>query len=280
MTEFITKDNKVIPINNSNNNLSSQQLQVGTIGISTENTVDGTQLLKQKEIGLADLQKTIQSRVDPKVDPKYASIIATAYDDLVHDPNDPEVKLAYDTFARETIEQAQLLKKNGMQFDPDGSQNACQRHGIDCGLDGNYKDADELVKDVRNNNHIYYRKSDNDYKGVEDHPMFRMTEFTNVKGERMRINDIFRAVHDINGHAKSRSEFNPSGEIKAYLEHKKMYSAEGIKALFTETQGQGSWVNFNRNSGDANRHFQQTGELDKIIFPPQKAVIFPEGIIF
>ena len=32
-----------------------------------------------------------------------------------------------------------------------------------------------------------------------------------------------------------RGQFNPDGEQKAYLEHKKLYSADAIRALFTET---------------------------------------------
>ncbi len=279
MTEFITKDNKVIPINNSKN-LSSDQLHIGTVGISSSNTVDASQILKQKEIGLEDLKKTIETRVDDKLDPKYALVIANTYEDLQHDPDDPEVRQAYNAFINDTLHQARILQKNGMQFDPKGSQDRCMNFGIECGQDGNYENSGELIKDVENNNHIFYRKSDNDYVGVEDHPMFKVVDIRNVDGEPMRANDVFRAVHDINGHVKGRVPFTPEGEIKAFLEHKKMYSAEGIKALFTETQGQGSWVNFNKNSGIENRHFQKSGELDRIKFPAQKAVVYPEGIIF
>lgn len=215
-----------------------------------------------------------------KVDPLYGLFIANGYEDLKHEPNNPQVKKAYDIFINETLEQARELQKNGMQFDPKGSVLFCASHGISCGKDGNYEDADEMIKDVEMNNHIFYRKSDNDYKGVEDHPMFKITNFKNIDGEPMRANDVFRAVHDINGHTKSRSVFTPEGEQQSFLEHKKMYSPDAIRALFTETQGQGNWVNFNRKSGERNRHFQDVGDLEKLKFPRQKAGLFPDGIIF
>jgi len=59
-----------------------------------------------------------------------------------------------------------------------------------------------------------------------------------------------------------------------------MYSIDGIRALFTETQGQGNWVNFNRKSGEKNREYQEIGDLDNLSFPDQKAGLFPDHIIF
>ena len=64
------------------------------------------------------------------------------------------------------------------------------------------------------------------------------------------------------------------------MEHKKLYSADAIRALFTETQGQGNWVNFNSESGEDNIKYQEIGELDKLSFPEQKAFLYPDGIIF
>jgi hypothetical protein len=92
--------------------------------------------------------------------------------------------------------------------------------------------------------------------------------------------DLFRCVHDINAHTRVKGQFTPDGEQQAYLEHKKLYSADAIRALFTETQGQGNWVNFNSESGEDNIKYQETGELDKLSFPDQKAFLYPDGIIF
>ena len=225
--------------------------------------------------------KTVKIRSESEVDPVYGLFIANGYEDLKHDPNNPEVKQAYDKFIEETLEQARELQKNGMRFDPVESLHHCVSHGLRCGKGGSYENANEMHKDIENNKHLIYRSSDNDYKDFEDHPMYRLSDIKNVYGKRMRVNDVFRAVHDINGHNKANhSPFTPEGEQRAYLQHKKMYSPEAIRALFTETQGQGNWVNFNRKTGEQNRHFQDIGDLTKLSFPPQKAGLFPDGIIF
>ena len=55
----------------------------------------------------------------------------------------------------------------------------------------NYGNADKLAKDVTENNHIFYRPSDDDFKGIENHPLFKITNFKNINGEPMRANDVF-----------------------------------------------------------------------------------------
>ena len=200
---------------------------------------------------------------DTTVDPAYGLLVANGYDDLKHNPNDPEVKKAYKIFVKETLQQARKLQKNGMKFQMEG-----------------YKDANAMFKDVEKNKNLLYRPSDNDYKGVEDHPMFQLTNIKNTNGDRMRVNDVFRAIHDINGHEKSKSQFTPEGELNSYISHKKLYSKEATRALFTETQGQGMWVNFNKKSGKKNRHAQKIGDFNQLDFAKQKAGIFPDEVIF
>jgi len=201
---------------------------------------------------------------NPKVDPTYGLLVANAFEDLKHNPNDPKVKKAYKIFVEETLEQARELQKNGIKFQIEG-----------------YKDANAMFKDVNENKHLLYRPSDKDYKGVEDHPMFQFTNIKNTNGDRMRVNDVFRVVHDINGHDRSKGQFTPNGELSAYNEHKKLYSDEATRALFTETQGQVMWVNFNKKSGKKNRDLQKIGVFNELDFPKQqKADLFPDEIIF
>ncbi len=197
------------------------------------------------------------------VDPVYGLLVANGYDNLKHNPNNPEVKKAYKIFIDETLEQARELQMNGVKFQSE-----------------QYKDANAMFKDVKENKHLLYRPSDKDYKGVEDHPMFQLTNIKNTNGDRMRVNDVFRAVHDIKGHSKAKAQFTPKGEMLSFNEHKKLYSKDAIRALFTETQGQGSWVNFNKKSGKQNRHLQEIGDFNELDFPNQKAGLFPDAIIF
>lgn len=234
-----------------------------------------------KTQGVKLKHKPTKIKGEDVVDPAYGLFIANGYEDLKHNPNDPEVKQAYNKFIDETLDQARELQKNGMKFEPEGSLHYCVSHGIRCGKGGSYESASAMHKDIEDNKHLLYRPSDNDYEGVEDHPMFRLSNIKNINGKRMRVNDVFRSVHDINGHNKAnRAPFTPEGEQRSFLEHKKLYSQEAIRALFTETQGQGGWVNFNIKSGEQNRHFQDIGDLEKLKFPKQKAGLFPDGIIF
>ena len=215
------------------------------------------------------------------MNPDHGRLIANAFEELEHSPNCPEVKRAYDIFIEETLAQARQLQKEGIKFEPSGSNLYCVSHGISCGRGGNYETAQEMHQDIENNQHLFYRPSDEDYGGYEDHPLFQLTNIKNTNGHDMRANDVFRAVHDINGHNKAdHAPFTPAGEQRAFVQHKKMYSNDAIRALFTETQGQGNWVNYNKKSGEQNRFYQKSGDLTKLKFPPQKAAIFPDGIIF
>ena len=218
--------------------------------------------------GVSSKEKTIESsgmklNQKKKVDPQYGLIVANGYDDLKHNPDDPKVKKAYEIFIKETLEQARELQKNGIKFQSE-----------------QYKDANAMFKDVEENKHLVYRPSDKDYIGIEDHPMFQLTDIKNSNGDRMRVNDVFRAVHDINGHKNAKAQFTPDGELGSYNEHKKLYSKDATRALFTETQGQGMWVNFNKKSGKKNRHLQEIGDFNELDFPNQKAGLFPDKIIF
>ena len=221
------------------------------------------------------------------MNPDHGRWIANAFEELEHSPNKPEVKRVYKIFIKETLAQARELQKEGIKFEPSGSQLLCASHGISCGKGGNYETAEDLCKDIKNNKHLFYRKSDNDYEGYEDHPLFQLTNIKNIHGENMRANDVFRAVHDINGHCLHGAwthitsyRFTPAGEQDAYLQHKVKYSKLAIPALFTETAGTGNWVNYNEKSGEQNRFYQKSGDLDKLKFPPDKAAIFPNGISF
>jgi hypothetical protein len=55
---------------------------------------------------------------------------------------------------------------------------------------------------------------------------------------------MFRAVHDVYGHAAEGFQFGPRGELNAAAKHSQMYSDTGRAAMLTETHGQTSYVNF------------------------------------
>lgn len=73
-------------------------------------------------------------------------------------------------------------------------------------------------------------------------------------------NDMFRAVHDVFGHAAACRGFDRHGEEAAWLEHCRLYSPAARQALTTETRGQSS-VLFTRYGGRR--------------FAPQKLLLLP-----
>lgn len=79
----------------------------------------------------------------------------------------------------------------------------------------------------------------------------------------MRENDIFRAVHDFNGHYCAGTTFSRHGEEGAWMRHSRMYSPLARRAMTTETRGQSSAFIF-ANHGKK--------------FPEQKAILLPEWV--
>ena len=71
-------------------------------------------------------------------------------------------------------------------------------------------------------------------------------------------NTMFRAVHDIFGHAAQGHDFSEAGEESAWNTHRQMMSPEAIPAMTTETRAQTS-------------SFFKNGEQ----FPAQKNGILP-----
>ncbi|WP_243715347.1 hypothetical protein [Micromonospora sp. KC207] len=76
-------------------------------------------------------------------------------------------------------------------------------------------------------------------------------------------NDMFRAVHDVFGHAATGCGFDRHGEEAAWLKHSRMYSRLAGRALATETRGQNCAQIF---------HYGGTR------FPQQKAVLLPRPL--
>ncbi len=134
-----------------------------------------------------------------------------------------------------------------------------------------------MHKDVTENNHLSFFPTDDGFgegDTPEDHPMLAPTKFE-VDGKNLKANDVFRIVHDINGHNRGEpSGFGPKGEHQAFLTHKQLYSEEATKAMFTETAGQNNWVNFSKEFGEGNR-----ADPKNTRYADQKAGLFPEKFI-
>lgn len=169
---------------------------------------------------------------------------AYEYDAMPHEPFRTDVLEAYDEFAVQTLQQWDALIAAGLEVVfHDGSMD--------------YPNSAAMFAELEHGA-LLTRHSEGD--GVpEDHPMATDTG-RNVlvlskgadgaitgRAKALTINDVFRAVHDVNGHWKSSDaehySFGPNGERSAWLRHRDTYSAAALPALWCETRGQASWTN-------------------------------------
>jgi hypothetical protein len=201
-----------------------------------------------------------------KINPEHGKQIAQAYEQMKHDPNHPDVKAAYGALADETKAQFHQLLNNGLKISK-----------IKQGQENPYKTSKDLHADLKNNNHLWYYPTESGFgsegSSPSDHPMLQPTNISHG-GHRLLNNDVFRIVHDVNGHhLGGESGFGPKGEHQAYLTHKKQYSPLAQKALASETMGQNNAVNYGTHSEHNRKNPSQT------IYAEQKAGLLPEHVI-
>lgn len=203
-----------------------------------------------------------------KVDPERAARIAAAFDAMPHDPQNPDVKAAYDAMIRETLAQWEAIKETGLVVE------------FITGADpyGNPRNA---ILDVVQNNHLWVFPTDAGFGGSESanvdisgNPLLQVVEGETISGRPVRANDIFRVVHDYFGHVMEGVGFRAEGEENAWQQHMAMFSPLARKALTTETRGQNSWVNFGPFA-KANR----TANGADTQYAPQKIGVLPDWVL-
>jgi hypothetical protein len=203
-----------------------------------------------------------------KVDPKRASRIAAAYDEMKDNASDPLTKSSYDAMIKETMAQYHAAKNAGFKaefWNPETDEDP-------------YKASPRLAtEDVRNNHHMWVYPTRSGYgsdgpitaKELAENPLLQDSGET-WNGQPVTVNDIFRAVHDYYGHAKEGVGFRGDGEENAWRSHASMYSPLARMAMTSETRGQNSWLNYGVH-GDKNRN----ARTEDTIFAPQKIGILP-----
>jgi hypothetical protein len=199
------------------------------------------------------------------VDMDRAKRLATAFDKMPHAPADPKVRKSYEALARETQDQYEALLRAGYKFD------------FIRGADpyGNPRNA---VNDIIENKHMSVFPTDAGFGGpaaqsvdITGNPLMARSDLRIGNDPSTTYNDLFRAVHDVFGHAKHGVGFRARGEENAYQAHARMYSKDALPAATSETRGQNSWVNFgpygerNRVASPLDTEYapQKTGLLDE-----------------
>lgn len=207
-------------------------------------------------------QHGLKLTTNPKtLNPLTARRLARAYEDMEHDPADARVAASYEAFMRETLDQFNGLKADGFLFEPWEGEGQP------------YADAAEMARDVAENRHLYFYKTEGtDTSLPDDHPMKRLAPGTGG----LLYNDVFRAIHDVYGHTKDGYGFDVEGEENAWRAHSQMYSDLARGAMTTETRGQSTWVGYGAK-GAANRAAIAEGREGDIVFAPQKAGLLPQS---
>ncbi len=211
------------------------------------------------------------------VDPARGRAIADAYEAMPHAPEDPEVQKAYGALASETLGQYEALKRDGYTFDfypRDEAGNIADP----------YASPFDALREVRGDGKtmkVYPTDAGygSDGSGITDqmiaeNPMLGLVPNETWGGQPVRVNDVFRAVHDAFGHAKDGVGFRASGEENAWNAHRAMYTPTAQRAMTTETRGQNSWLNFGPH-GEANR----TAATEDTVFAPQKIGLLPDWVL-
>lgn len=170
-----------------------------------------------------------------RLDPAVGAAIADAY--MAAPVRDERAFAAYAAFCRETVRQYHFLVGR-VEF---GGLGVTVRI-VD---EDPYADVESMVADVRRHRLKVWSSA----ASANPHPYLSDGE-----------NDMFRAVHDVFGHAASGRGFDRHGEEAAWLKHSTMYSPLARRALTTETRGQNCALNF-RYGGDR--------------FPAQKVALLP-----
>lgn len=195
------------------------------------------------------------------LDEARAKRIADAYEKMKHNPNDPEVKAAYEALAKETLDQYKDFLDAGFT--------------VEINDDEPYDNSQDMINDLRDNNRIKIFSTESGFgdnkitkKQRAENSLLKKSGYKDINGKPLLINDVFRAIHDFFGHAELGNSFGAKGEENAWNVHSRMYFPLARKAMTTETRGQNSFVNFSGVNEEVNklrekaRKLRQEGDIE------------------
>ena len=212
-------------------------------------------------------------RLVTKVSDADGKRIADAFNQMKHEPNNPEVKKGFEQLITEIKKQADALIKEGFKFELVTEGKAYN------------SDSKKMLDDVKNNKRILIEASegafgtkrtfDQDNIGLQD------SGYTDVNGRKLTNVELIRAVHDLFGHSEYGNGFGAIGEENAWRVHMSMFTPLAQKALTATTRGQNSWVNFGNHMRNADGSIKKKGdagylEPNKRPFAEQKIGFLPD----
>ena len=231
----------------------------GISNISTETTND-----KALSEGVNEVQKIaeeykiandivgVQHSKVTKLFPNVSKMISEAYEQADEYSDSKEVTESYKALEEDTIKQYEFIVSKGL------SVSRWKGSGEP------YPNSKSMLKDVRENNHLYFLPNSEAFGKEEDSTEERLglkpTDIYLDDGYRMTLSEVFRVVHDYFGHGILGNQFGAVGEENATLQHLDLYSEKALPAVVFQTRGQNSWVNFSRVNDEALRKMKEGRE--------------------
>lgn len=242
----------------------TQQNEQAPSTTPTSGPVAGNRLFNNPLTAVSDIAKRYYKRVFKQDKPEYfgsrqfdearAKRISDAFIAMKHEPNNPQVKKAYEAMAKETLEQYKAFLEAGYRIEINNKEP--------------YANSQEVIDDLRNRKRIKIFSTESGFgdnpitpKQRKENPLLKDSGFKDVNGQPLLINDAFRAVHDFFGHAELGNSFGFKGEENAWNVHSRMFSPLARRAMTTETRGQNSYVNFSGVNQEVDAMREQARKL-------------------
>jgi hypothetical protein len=198
------------------------------------------------------------------VDPEFGASAAREYELMKHDPTNKLVQESYGALKQEVAGQFEAMLRQGVRPEFDLNPYAASPY--------------EALIDLIENKRLKVFPTSAGYgkdgmpKDISQNPMLEMSQYK-ISGQPATYNDLFRAVHDFQGHSKTGAGFRAAGEDNAYLSHAGTMGSVARKALAAETRGQNSLLNFGVDGAN-----NRTANINDTIFADQKIGLLPNYI--
>ena len=268
----------------NNNNVNLHNIGEQNAGLTPNREVQGAQNLEQeskafnegveavaelaneykKEFGIDSVRHNKVGKLFPAV----SRMIAGAYEQAETGMTTEEVREAYKALEEETLQQYEFIVGKGLKV------------SRWTGEGEPYPNSKSMLKDVRENNHLYFLPNSEAFGKEGDEVAGRaglsMTDVYLEDGYRMTLSEVFRVVHDYFGHGILGNQFGAIGEENATLQHLDLYSFEALPAVIFQTRGQNSWVNFSGVNNEALRKIREGSKTNNknLLEEGQKEFVF------
>jgi hypothetical protein len=189
----------------------------------------------------------------PEYPPTNRKDLASWYAGQMHDPWHAGVRNGYESLWNDLLDQYVSMFHFGA-------------YHVELTAGDPYGDSEDMVRDFVDHKRLMVFQTNSEAM-VEDHPMMNWTLQKDVRGIKLRRNDVFRAVHDYI-HCISRSDFSWRGELRASRIHAALCRGTLAKrALLVETICQ--------NAG----YFESGTNSSDRTFVEQKACLATEAMV-